>query len=294
MEKIAIIIKTKNRESIFLYCLESIINYFKKTDLTYKIYIADDGLVSKRKMEKYRMLINAGHEIVIFKNEVSVSFARNTLIDLANDEKYFLRLDDDFEFTTETNIDSMIKIFRADNKIGVVADLERQIGVGKGVFSNQINKWQGFMELNNNNLIKRLIPIEKFKYRYFSDIPYAECDITRNMLLIRKEVLNQIKWDESIYFSGEHEDFLIRVKEAGWKLVFTPASIHNHLDDIKYQEAKAFTIRKEDNLIPFTNKWKIKKISIKRPYIDKLQAGIVKLYRLIGIYKKTFEKIFIK
>lgn len=286
MNKLAIFIKTMNKETIFLHCLNSLIHYMKNHKIDYKIYIADDGYISDVKKMKYEELRKRGHNIVTFNNKVSASFARNALFGLLNTEEYILRMDDDFELTYETDIHSMLKIFAADLKIGIVADLERQIGIGKGVFDRQINKWQGFIEFKNNKLFKKLSPLNSFNYKYISNIPYAECDITRNMLLIKRQVLENVKWDDSIYFAGEHEDFLIRVKRAGWKIVFTTVSIHNHNDKINLQTLDELK-KKRENWESFKKKWSIEKIVIKRPFIHKIQAGLVKYIRILLIFIRS-------
>lgn len=235
MAEIAIFIKTFFREKALANCINSI----KKNigEISYSLYIADDGFVSNRKMELYKELKEEGHIIIILPYDTGASKSRNVLLENLKDEKYILRMDDDFEFYEKTNIVAMKKILDSKREIGAVADLERQVGKGKKVGLDNISRLQGFLEKKGDILIKRIIPLKEFKYLDCNGIKYAKCDLTRNMILLKREVFKNIKWEEKLKFDGEHIDFLMQLKNSRWDLVFTPNSIHIHRGDFKESDS---------------------------------------------------------
>lgn len=283
MTELAIFIKTFNREEALLNCIESIKKYL--TDIDYRIYIADDGEKTETKTNLYKNLKRQGHVIKELDYNIGASKSRNILLKSLQDEKYILRLDDDFEFYEETNIEAMINILESVFEIDVVADLEKQVGNGKSVFSGEISPWQGFFLKRKNKLIKKVINIDDFFYFKTNKYKFAYCDFTRNFLLIRREVFNNIKWDDKIPFAKEHEDFMLELKKYGYNIVFTPDSIHLHRDDIEstktYKTNKYSKKNKKNSEIFFYKKWNINKISLKRPIIYCFKAMLIKTLRLI-------------
>lgn len=283
MTELAIFIKTFLREEALFNCINSIEKNLE--GISFTIYIADDSYyMSDEKRHLYKKILDEGHVVLELPFGIGVSESRNLLLQKLKDEKYILRLDDDFEINNETNILGMKQILDSNQKIGVIADLERQIGDGKGVFSGDINGWQGFLHIEDSSLIKKIVPLEKFVYSSLNGIKYSKCDLTRNMLLIKRDVFNEVKWDDNIKFDGEHEDFLLQLKYSKWDLVFTPDSIHLHREDIQYKKSNEYQkIKQEDSFTSeksisrkaFRDKWGINKITIKRPLKETIKAGII-------------------
>jgi hypothetical protein len=129
--------------------------------------------------------------------------------------------------------------------------------------------------------------MNKFNFIKMDGYKYAKADFTRNMILLKREVFNKIKWDERLKFSGEHLDFLLQIKNSEWDLVFTPDSIHKHREDIienhvntNYKKTRKLNDRKNEI---FREKWGIENYKIKRPFFHKLKAGIIKLLKLMVV-----------
>lgn len=293
MTEIAIFIKTFLREETLFNCINSIEEHLKS--LSYRLYIADDSYyISDLKRDIYKRLTDTGHIVIELPFGIGVSKSRNILLQNLRDEKYILRLDDDFEITKETNIIAMKKILENEKNIGAVADLERQMGDGKGVFSGDINTWQGFLEIRGTSLVKKMVSLSQFEYSTVEKFKYAKCDLTRNMILLKREIFNDLKWDENIKFDGEHEDFLLQIKNSRWDLAFTPDSIHLHREDIQNEKMKEYQkIKREDRLTSeksisrqiFKDKWGIEKIIIKRPMSEKIKAAYIYLKNTYKSYK---------
>lgn len=294
MAEIAVFIKTFIREETFFNCIESVIEYMSDNHISNRLYIADDGEISEKKKKLYKNLRCKGHIILELPFNTGASKSRNLLLSELQDERYILRMDDDFELTNETNIFALTKILDKKSNIGVVADLERQVGIGKSVFSKQISPYQGFFIKKGTILVKKIIPLNKFDYFYVDGIKCAKCDFSRNMLLIRRDIFKEIKWEEKIKFAGEHLDFMLQIKHSTWDLVFTPLSIHSHREDIKNTNKSIYSKTKVANMERkniYIKKWNIERITISRPILYIFKAAFLKFVNILGKFANT---IFIK
>jgi len=285
MTEIAIFIKTFYRERSLFSCIQTIRKNL--IDISYRLYIADDGEVSKEKSELYNNLKSEGHVVLELPFNTGASASRNMLLGMLQNEKYVLRMDDDFEITPETNLLAMKSILDEFNEVGAVADLERQLGNGKGVFSGEISTSQGVIEIEGDTIIKRMVPLKKFNYRYFGDIQFAKANFTRNMLLLKREIFNDIKWEDNIKFAGEHLDFLLQIKNSKWDIVFTTNSIHTHNESIKNPDnsdifKKMKTVENSD-LKVLKRKWKINTILVRRPFMNYFKVFFVKCKNFLSI-----------
>lgn len=275
---VAILIKTLRRERAFLNCIRSVREHIR---VPHRFYIADDGPASSIKEQLYTELQNDGHRVLRFPTRTGASQSRNALLAILGAEKYVLRLDDDFELTPATDVPGMIQLVERQPEIGAVADLERQIGSGKGVFSGEISPAQGLLEIRDGTLVKRLIPLSEFEYRESGGLRYAYCEFSRNFLLVRREVFRNICWEEELPFAGEHADFLLQLKTAGWKLAFLPGSIHLHREDLSRLDVDRIHYRREktgwETIMPvYRRKWGVHVIRIKRPARYFVKAAIVR------------------
>lgn len=281
MTDVAVLVKTRGRDVALFNCLRSARTRLRDQGLEPRIYLADDGPVPPVKREAYERLREEGHVVLTFREAVGVGRARNILADQLEGERWVLRLDDDFELAGETDVAAMRRILEAVPELGVLADLERQVGDGKGVFSGQISDAQGFFERRDGTLVSRLLPPDAFTYRRAGGHRYALCDFTRNLLLIRRELLEEVRWEERLPFAGEHEDFLLQAAAAGWKVGFTPDSVHRHRGDLG---ARGWTLPRaerrrlrEEALEVFREKWGVRRRTTRRGWRGTLRAGLVRL-----------------
>jgi GT2 family glycosyltransferase len=285
MCKVAIFIKTLLKEKTIYNCIKSIQDNLSFLD--YRIYIADDGPISSFKRDLYDNLKNKGHVVLELPYNFGASASRNALLNELNDEDFILRMDDDFEITPETNLSAMISVLNSKISIGVISDLERQIGKGKSLRSGRINPWQGFMYFKNDYLIKQMLPLKKFEFETVSGTNFAFSDFTRNMLLIKRDVFADISWDNNLSFFKEHEDFLLQLKHSNWSVAFTFDSVHAHRDDLSYIDShdlsnknlyiKENLFSKQEHYNYFLNKWNLKGIYLQRN---------------LNIYKEKFLSLF--
>lgn len=287
MSDIAVLIKTLGREDALLHCLRSVRDRLADQGIAFRIYLADDGSVTDRKRREYGRLRDEGHVVLEFDRPVGASRARNELLDRTEAEPWILRMDDDFELTGETDLAAMRSVLEQVPELGAVADLERQVGHGKGVFSGQISDAQGFFERHGDLLVRRMLPPGAFEYERAGPLRYARCDFTRNLLLLRREVFETVRWEERLPFAGEHEDFLLQLHEAGWELAFTPDSIHRHREDLAargWTDRESERVRKRaDAMEVYRDKWGIADKTVRRTWTRTLRAGLVWVVKLAGL-----------
>ncbi len=238
--RIAIFIKTFNRPNRLLKCVERIQAYCNQD---YRIYIADDGESSPAVADLYRTLTAGGHFVRTYPGRVNVTTARNELVGELRDERYVLRLDDDFNFSERTDLAAMLRIMAHRPEIGALSGLECQLGDGKGIKSGQISNKQGHMIIRDGILYKFSVPADQWLWSNADGLRFAYANYTRNFLLIRREVFQTVKWNEELPIQGEHSAFMIDLQKAGWALAFTPESIHEHdetsVDDTSKQYKNA-------------------------------------------------------
>lgn len=286
MADIAVLIKTLGRDMALFNCLHSVRERLEEQSLSHRIYLADDGPVGERKRELYDSLRKRGHLVLEYDERIGVSRARNELADRLEDERLVLRMDDDFELTGETDVAAMGSILEEVPSLGVIADLERQVGLGKGTFSGRLSDAQGYFERRGSLLERQMFPSGAFDYETAGGCRFARCDFTRNLLLIRREVLEEVRWEDRLAFAGEHEDFLLQLGVADWEVAFTPESIHRHREDLaaegwSYGRSERRRQRAEAMKV-FQEKWGIRRKTVRRTWLRTLEAGLVRVAKTIG------------
>lgn len=293
---IAIIIKTWLREG----CIERLVQSIEQfLDLPYRIYVADEYPLSECRRDFYKDLGEKGHYVFVYENAnpVSVTVARNFLLDQLGQEKFVLRVDDDFVLTKDTNIRLMKEILESRPEIGAVADLEIQARDAKGVLANEISDSQGYLLSGDGSLIKLKIPADRWHWCFLpSGGRYAYADFTRNMLLISRQVFNDVRWNSDLMIHGEHIDFMLSLKRAGWLLAFTPDSVHVHDDpppsdqDARYRSARQSEISRKKADDSLLNKWGYNRLlvqsSVKSTMLLSLERVVKRFVKIK--FKNTF------
>lgn len=258
--KIAVLIKTcKGRPSV-LWTIHSVTQSLRNQN--FRIYIADDIELDDWKIPLYESLKKGGHCIIQIDNALGVGVARNRLLDQLEDEDFILRMDDDFELGGEFNIVALLTVLNASDSIEFCSDYERQFGHAHNRRSGTIRPAGGDIIHTPPKIIKKYhSPLRR--YLVHSGIRYSYAEHTRNLLLIKRRVFEKIRWEEGLLFMGEHLDFMLTLKNAGFKGAYTPDSIHYHREDlvnIRYeapesQGANEFRPGEHERLEVYRRKW---------------------------------------
>jgi GT2 family glycosyltransferase len=212
------------RNACLFEVVDSIKKYSRRID--YRIYVLDDGDSDAERDALYADLEKQGHCVLRFPFDIGASAARNAGLQYVS-EPYLLRMDDDFVFTPETRLDRMLAVLEADSTIGGLSGLEIQRHEGRGVTPGETSTGQGYTEQIGRTLWKIPAALSTIQWQRSAGVRFAPCDFCRNFLLLRRELLDEVRWDDRLKIRGEHIDFMLQiVRNTEWQLAFTPDSFH--------------------------------------------------------------------
>lgn len=226
--EVAIGIKTFMREETLFRVLDSIEKYFP---FSYKLYIADDGDISEEKEYRYQQLEAQGHVITRLPFNAGLSAGRNEIIRRVT-EDYILITDDDIMLNDSESISRMKEILDSEPDIGLCAGMIYQEG-GEPFGGKEYS--QGLMlEIDNNVL-----------YRYKSNgnlsklngMIFNYADQVVNFFLAKREVFDDVRWDDRIKIEYEHMDFFLELKKTGWKAAVCLNTKLTHCHSLKIDPA---------------------------------------------------------
>ena len=206
--EIAIGIKTFMREESLFRVLDSIEKHFP---YSYRLYIADDGGMSEEKEYRYQQLEAKGHMIIKLPYDCGLSFGRNEIIKRAK-EDYVLIMDDDIMLEDPESIKRMKEILDSEGDIGLCAGMIYQ---ENGEPFGGENYRRGLkLEIDRGVLFRHrsIGNLSKVNGTLFN---YA--DQVVNFFLAKREVFDDVRWDDRIKIEYEHMDFFLNLKKTKWK-----------------------------------------------------------------------------
>ncbi len=203
MENIDFIVKTFKRYDCLETLLKSIYQFYPEAS----IIVADDNDKTEFNAKFYKKWKDV--KLIRLPFDSGLSMGRNEAVK-ASTKPFILLLDDDFIFTSQTVIENFYKIINSNNKIGVVGGL--------------------CLENNREVHYEHLFHFDEGVLRHLSDgdkycriekIKAKPTECVLNFALFRREVFNDIQWDENLKLA-EHLDFYLRFKETKWLVYYTP------------------------------------------------------------------------
>lgn len=212
----------------------SITRYYPLASIT----IADQNFKFDRQFyrelrEKARKLgLSESIDVIRLPYDCGVSFARNYLMHNTT-KKYKLILDDDFEFTGQTDIKKMIEIMESDPQNYIVGGCVKQLGT---------ELHYEFNLKNENGTIEQMPDGDN--WRHHNGIRYKRTGCVLNFALMKSELFAYISWDESLKVT-EHTDFYLRMLKNTGKIVYVPEVVVNHPPAERNEEYKAMRTRDE-------------------------------------------------
>jgi hypothetical protein len=253
--EIAIMIVHFLRDQLLLNTLKSIFEYQPGC----KIYIADQGVFNKNLNKLYYMLEKNGHQIIYTGFDAGISHCRNQLVKNIK-EPYIYWQDDDVLFLSTTNLKSALRILKKYDDLGILGFQEYS--------KNKITHYEMHLLIENRRI--KYIPAWRDVDKN-SDITY--CDMVINDALAKKEVFNDILWDERLKLA-EHLDFFLQIKfNSKWKVAF--ANIYTQHQDIEILDPnyKLFRDRNKYFFQYYVDKWNI-------DYLHNLEFKTNKPYKI--------------
>ena len=171
------------------------------------------AIPSSEKEDYYNTLKEKGHVIFQLPYNCGAIYTRNYLIKKTK-EPYILVIDNDFVFNKLTKLERFLEILEESPQIGAVG------GILNNRLKCDVNYIYDLIRENNKlyfiyNSYKKWFITSKGKYRFIPS------DLVLNFFLARREIFNDILWDENYKMYG-HIDFFLRMKETKWSVAYTP------------------------------------------------------------------------
>jgi GT2 family glycosyltransferase len=240
MKDVTVVIKTFLRDYVLYEYIKSI--YAKYPDIN--IAVVDDGHITK---EKINWMKEYGVEYMIVPWDSGLPAGRNMAIEAAK-TPYVIIGDDDFFYGDEVDLEKMRLLL---DKADIVGGAVRNKGT--------IGHYEGNIKIED-----RVITYEKMEqnnWKEYKGARYKECELVFNFAMMRKDLLNTVRWDENIKIVFEHSDYFLMCKESGVKVVYTPDSIveHRHVPMERNEEYANYRLRRSDKEY-FFKKWGVDKV----------------------------------
>ncbi|KAA5541833.1 glycosyltransferase [Roseiconus nitratireducens] len=191
MPSITFGITTFNRPRLLRRLIESIRTRYPHV----RILVADNG--------SQHATLPDDVQVLHLPFDCGLSRARNALID-ALETEFLLVLEDDFQFTDETDIEPLWRVLRSDPEIGVAGGAIRGCDGRVTCYALDIEVCRTTMRVREAPHRIAVTPC---------GIPYRLCDMVWNFALFRREMLREHRWVDALKI-GEHCPFFYEVKLA--------------------------------------------------------------------------------
>ena len=192
------------------YLMKTVFSFCDNSN--FKIYLSYTGELDLKKIGDMNNLENYGHECYYMGWDTSPAITRNFLIDRIT-EPYIWKVDDDFLFDKGMDYEKIIKLLESRKDLGLV---------GMSVYSKKyVSPFIYRAEIDNNVL--KLNQVKKFE-KELDGLRYAECDLTPDCWIAKKEIFPECNYDEQYHVcQGLHTDFFMHIKyNTNWKVAYTP------------------------------------------------------------------------
>jgi hypothetical protein len=212
-DRVTFCIKTIHRPLCCAALVRSIYEHCGENRPT--IHVLDDGKPELRFSKHCPDEAEMVDRLVETEYDIGLSAGRNRLLDLGN-TPVVVFTDDDHLVTERTRLSELV------DKLDRFADLD--------LLSAMSNVEEGPRMLASKNRVMRIF---SGAYRWHDKI--ARCDYVGNCFVAYRDILQAIRWDESLKME-EHWDFFWRAKVAGMRVgVATDHAFkHAHVDPPGY------------------------------------------------------------
>lgn len=178
-------------------------------------------------------LVSTDADVHFFPYNFSASATKNAIVALV-DTKYFLQCDDDYIFSSETDLSHAHNVLEADQSIAIVGGMLFDIYDIDQFNEKNPRKWEKIFIYNKRHrqLVLSPIRLELRMALNAQSSRYHTCDSVLNFALMRTICFHRgtIKWDPLIEDSAENEDFYLWIKTqaSGIKVAYCPDMFAYH------------------------------------------------------------------
>lgn len=218
--KVSIIIPTKDKIDLLDQCISSIKNI--STYKNYEIIILNNGSLEKKSLDYFDSI--AKEDVIIVNDRLPFNYSRiNNLAFLHSSGDQICLMNNDIEIVTPDWMEEMLS-FSQSSDVGCVGarlwypDDTLQHGgviIGLGGIAGHSHKY-----------------LEKGAVGYFgrAALPQALSAVTAACLMVKASIFREVNGlDEGLSVAFNDVDFCLRVREAGYRNVWTPyAEMYHH------------------------------------------------------------------
>lgn len=227
--RVAVMMTTFLRDDLIMKTMKYYLQF------PYRMYVVDQGRHSAIKKMFYEEMRAKGHVIEHIEYDCGVSKARNICIGLTH-EPYLIVHDDD-QWIRE-KVDPQLELLQRHPKIGLVS------GTMLNHVDNKMQTYNYSLRIEDHIL-------------YYEDVIDNMPDTALNFFVAKRELFNDILWDEKLKLV-EHTDFFLALKNTQWKVLYDPNFVGDHFP-IKQGEYR--TLRSRPVFFAmFKQKHKLRKI----------------------------------
>ncbi|MCM2283302.1 MAG: glycosyltransferase family 2 protein [Desulfobacula sp.] len=214
---ISFIILTWNSESYIQKCMDSLISALGRTDLTYHIYITDNG-----SMDKTPDILNALKNkmpvmvtLFMLDRNMGTTYSRNLGLKKA-DSRYVCVMDSDVEVFPGT-IDGLIAVLEKNHHTGLAVP---KIVYPDGRLQKSTDSFPTIgRKIYRYCFLKKMEKTEALKSQSNEsvNVDYA----ISAFWIMKKNMLDKIGLlDEKIFYSPEDADYCLRIWQSGYRIIY--------------------------------------------------------------------------
>jgi hypothetical protein len=223
--KLSVIIVSWNVKNDLVNCLRSIKENWPRQD--FELIVVDnastDGTIELLKSDFPEV------KLIINEENRGFSAANNQGIKIAKGEYLFLLNPDTIVHCH--SLDNLIKVLDENPTIGACGP---KLLRSNGTTQISIGRYPTFRGiLYRYTFFKSLRMFRAHYKRHCSYEPNKQLDIeflSAAALMVRRSVIDQIGgWDERFFMYAEEADLCLRIRKAGWSMLYVPESVITHL-----------------------------------------------------------------
>lgn len=227
---LSIIIVAYNTRDFVAACLRSLEKAepaMKKAGYSMQVIVSDNGSDDTGEM------IKKDFPDVLYQKNDNVGFAKgNNIVKHLCKGKYILMLNPD----TQVNPDTLPLSLDYMEQHKDVGAMTCKIVMHDGSLDKDARRSfpTPWVAITHMTMLDRLFPTShifaRYWYGYLSADIESEVDVLEGAYcLVRREVMDEIKWyDEDYFLNGEDIDLCWKIKEAGHKIMYVPSISINH------------------------------------------------------------------
>lgn len=205
LSKISIGIKTFLRNPHLLNTISAIVDTMPEVQMI----IADDGDMINEKYKIYAQLVTMGHIVIPMDFDSGFGAKSNAIVDKLS-RPYVLIGSDDFDFWPSS-------VREGIDRLAEVLDNCPEVDIASGRVNNRPYE---FDLIDEGDKVTE-IPLDYVDLYSSAFLWYADCDLTVNYSLIRKDVFEKVRWDDATKIGGgEHGSMFLDCKRAGFYTVY--------------------------------------------------------------------------